>query len=277
MGARASRDGTEQITILIRHSLSKANEWQHANKDSRGNLPKVTPEIATECDLFNAALSEDGILANHKHRGILWQHIRHVAGGRRIRIFCSPIKRVLQTVLESLDCDEASFLFQNGPPKVSPMALLCEKGSGSENDGIQLDKIIQDPDLDKELHGFHIGREIMDWKHFREHVWHESEQWWNVEFRQDVRRRATGLEKILRWRREGDWPERPEEGECIVCFTHWGFAKEVSGVDMANFGQDSPRDSQKLDRHAIREKLAPNAGWSWWRKSDEYDEVLCDS
>jgi hypothetical protein len=176
--------------------------------------------------------------------------------------------------LESLDCTEAEFLFQDGPPKVSLMALLCEKGDGSENDGVLPETIKADTDLDRELHGF-LFKEMMDWSHFRDHVWHDSEQWWNVEFRQDVRRRAAGLKEVLRWRREaGDWPERPTEGECVVFFTHWGFAKEVSGMDMANFGKDSKGDPQKLDRHAILEKLAPGKGWSCWRKSGQYEEVL---
>merc|ERR1712066_542046 len=102
-----------------------------------------------------------------------------------------------------------------------------------------------------------------------------GKQWWNVEFREAVDRRAVGLKEILKWRRDaGDWPERPAEGECIVCFTHWGFAKEVSGVDMANFGQDSSHDTKELTMRAIIEKLAPDAGWSWWRKPGQYGEVL---
>jgi broad specificity phosphatase PhoE len=258
-----------QVTILVRHSKSRANEWQAENKDSRGRLPKVTPEIATEFDLFNAALSDAGVEANKKHRGILWRHIRHVAGNRKIRIFISPIKRVIQTLMESLDCEEAAFLFQNGPPKVSLMAILCEKGDGSENDGVLPEVIMEDADLDRELHGFRF-KEMMDFTHFRDNVWHDNEQWWNVEFRQDVSRRAAGLEAMLKWRRR-DWAERPTEGECVVCFTHWGFANAVSGMHMKNFGQDSDGDSQKLHGHAILEKLAPNKGWNWWRRSGQYD------
>mmetsp|Transcript_38789 Transcript_38789/g.60385 ORF Transcript_38789/g.60385 Transcript_38789/m.60385 type:complete len:412 (+) Transcript_38789:51-1286(+) len=263
----ASQEG--QITILVRHSKSKANEWQEQN-----HFREITPEIAMEFDLFNAALSEAGVRANRKHRGTLWRHIRHVAGSRKIRMFCSPIKRAIQTVMESLDCDEATFLFGNGPPKVSLMALLCETGSGSENDGIPLKKIMEDADLDKELHGVRF-RDMLDLRHFRHGVWLDSDHWWNVEFRADVRRRAAELNDMLKWRRESsDWLERPTEGECIVCFTHWGFAKEVSRKNMANFGQDSSEDSQHLDRHAILEKLAPDACWSWWRRYGQYDKVL---
>lgn len=268
MGNNSSHDDADaaQVTVLVRHSKSRANEWQEQNKGSSSLLPAITHEIATQFGLSNAGLCEEGVRANNNHRGVLWKRIQKVAGERRIRIFCSPIRRAIQTVLLSLDCDEAKFMFENGPPKVSLMPLLCEKGSGCENDGIQPAEILADADLELsgKLHGFE-KRTLIDLSHFYDHVWREEwrDKWWNEEFRNAVKARAAEFEKMLAWRREtGDWPQRPPEGECVVCFTHWGFAHAVTGVHMANFGKDRTSNPGQLAPEAILIRRDPRSSWS---------------
>jgi len=263
---------TEQKVVLIRHAKSKANEWKEANGDAN-----IDANIAQQYGLFNAPLSVAGLQAVEKHRNDLWRHIHWVAGERDIRIFCSPIKRALQTCLVSLDCEGAAPLFkEKGKVKVSPIAMVMETGNSCENEGILEATIKQDTDFDKELHGQHIGNEIMDWSHFYDgqKIKPPNPEWWDKDYRNNIEQRVKEFNKLLKYRAK-HWGNKPPKGECIVVFSHWGFTLGLAGTgDMKNFGTDTEKEDSKLHKKAIMEKLGPDQKWTWWRESGEYESKL---
>lgn len=276
----AALESTRQTVVLVRHGVSVANEYKEQVCGTHNYAISQVDDTHFRGILRNASLSMTGVGQVRRHRNTLWEHIEKIAGERRVTVFTSPIRRALETCLESLDCDAGAQIIETGNMKIYPLALVMESGSSYENNGVPLDHIEEDLYLNRDLHGKNILTEIIDWKHFWDDVpaeLRDTGEWWSPEFRDKkvpnaedaacmmdgnglVLERARLFEKFLEWRRE-QVDSIPDE--CVVVFTHWGFVTGLTGISsMQNFGKS---DAKGNINKCILQRLDHRGNWKWFR------------
>lgn len=197
---------------FIRHGISLANEWKHTNKKDYINL-----NTALFHNLYDADLSHEGIKLIRNKRNELWTEVlRH---NKTIRIFISPLKRSINTFLETIkDNNYLSTSFLKNI-KVSITPLITEIGDSKENFGSSLESLKVYPPL---LELKNIVKEI-NFIHFPKN----NIKWWGVSKNDFLNKKNVFL----------DYLSNRTKNECIICFTHWGFTNYCFNVSLSNFGK----------------------------------------
>jgi broad specificity phosphatase PhoE len=160
-------------------------------------------------------LSYEGINAIIQSRDKFWKDMIGIACGRPIRVFVSPLKRSIQTCLISMKNLNPEILRKI---KVTVTPIISETGNSAENKGMLLEALEVYPSI------IELRSKV---KSLNFTMFSLGRKWWDVELENNV----SAFTKHMR-RRKFEW----NNNECIVCFTHWGFVKRISGINLSNFG-----------------------------------------
>ena len=216
----------QSTIIMVRHGYSLSNKWKDINKKNH-----IDTKTANLYNLYDSELSYEGIKTIINNRNFFWNNILKISNERPIRVFVSPLKRSIQTCLLSLN-DKVKNI------KVTITPFITEKGNSRENYGMRLESIKEYPFLREYMEK---GLEV-EFLHFD-----VKQSWWKI----PVKDRITYFFKYMKQRRY-EW----NCIECIVCFSHWGFIKEITnGIQLNNFG---------VSRYCTINSISPytTSGWS---------------
>ncbi len=209
-------DKNEVTIYLVRHAESTANCYK-ANMGNSPDYSGVLPDIdyVRKENLFiNASLSAEGF------KQIFNKYKLPMHAINADFIFCSPIKRAIQTALLTyydMDLDDK-------PIHILP--LITEFGESPENIGVSQAKQQNDPEII-----CYKNYACIDWDQY---FWQgntpenkQSGEWWNESFRLNINKRISDLKIIL--------SHQQFKNKSVILFTHYAFIKEFTGEKKGNY------------------------------------------
>lgn len=196
--------------IYVRHGYSMANKWKNKN-----NTNHIDKNAAKQHNLYNPYLCDEGISDIIKTRDEFWNFIKSSSPDLPIKIFCSPLRRTLHTLLVCLQNNP----MPNTSVYISP--LLAEIGDSCENKDVLYDVRLEPilTDISRLVHDVHFIHGCK--KRYSKVTKHGSK----VEYAQEFSRYIQ-TEKTL-------------NGCCLICFSHFETIKTITGQCLNNFGRDT--------------------------------------
>lgn len=196
--------------IMVRHAESRSIEWKKNN-----NTKIISLENGKLFQLYNAELSEKGKIDIESAKVDFWKNVIDISNGKNIIIYCSPLRRALQTCMLSM-CVQEPFLlnmFKNIKLYITP--LIAETGDDCENkDETEFD--ITQYDSFIKLKSFVSEIKIM---HFED---------------KSIISKGNSVENVNKFVQF--IKTRKIEQETILCFCHFKVIKICTGKQTNNFG-----------------------------------------
>ena len=197
------------IIIFTRNAESLDEKWKKAK-----NTTFIDNKTSVIYNLKDAGLTLRG---QKDCCNPFWKYIQRIYGNRLLKIFVSPLKRTLQTLLYSSE----NIFKKNSGVRVIITPLISEMGEGWENMGMCIEALKTYPVVLKLQEIFTVS--FVNFKN-------TNKMWWETSHKKNVHKFVKHMEQ-----KRYEWGVH---NECVVCISHHDTIRQITGLSLSNFGRN---------------------------------------